>query len=141
MLLGTHKVLTIIEYRAVSGVFRTIDPPPPFHPASVSSPRTKGGGYTLAVGGWGVNISEDSRHWIGLLQYNLGCAIFAYIFFRFKAKQIPYFSRSFALSEMPPQAFVWFQTISDTRTEGKGSTVSFMSYLFFLFQEWLVYSM
>jgi hypothetical protein len=41
-----HKVLTYIEYRAVSGVFRTIDPPPPLHPESVSSPRTKGGGYT-----------------------------------------------------------------------------------------------
>ncbi len=34
-----HKVLTYIEYRAVSGVFRTIDPPPPIHPASVSFPR------------------------------------------------------------------------------------------------------
>jgi hypothetical protein len=43
----------------VSGIFRTIDPPPPIHPASVSSPR--------AVRGWGVNISEDARHWIGLL--------------------------------------------------------------------------
>jgi hypothetical protein len=31
----------------VSGVHRTIDPPPPLHPA------------------------EDARHWIGLLQYNL----------------------------------------------------------------------
>ncbi len=45
-----HKVLTYIEYRAVSGVFRTIDPPPPLHPASVSSPRTRGGG------GGGVHI-------------------------------------------------------------------------------------
>ncbi len=57
-----HKVLTYIEYRAVSGVFRTID-----------SPRTKGGGggwYILAGrwGGGGVNF--DARHWIGLLQYN-----------------------------------------------------------------------
>jgi hypothetical protein len=69
----THKVLTYIEYRAVSGVFRTIDPPPPLHSASVSSPCTKGGGYIhtrRAVRGWGVNISEDARHWIGLLQYN-----------------------------------------------------------------------
>ncbi len=44
-----------------------------FHPASVSSLRTKGGGYTLA-GRWGggeVNILEDARHRIGLLQYNL----------------------------------------------------------------------
>jgi hypothetical protein len=38
-----------IEYRAVSGVFRTIDPPPPLHLASVSSsppppPKPGGGG-------------------------------------------------------------------------------------------------
>jgi hypothetical protein len=68
-----HKVLTYIEYRAVSGVFRTIDPPPSLHPASVSSPRTKGGRVhtrrEVRKGG-GVNISEDARHWIGLLQYN-----------------------------------------------------------------------
>jgi hypothetical protein len=67
-----HKVLTYIEYRSVSGVFRTIDPPSPLQPASVSSPRTKGWGVHTrrAVRGWGVNISEDARHWIGLLQYN-----------------------------------------------------------------------
>ncbi len=37
----------------------------------MSSRRTKGGGgeYTLA-GRWRFNISEDARHWIGLLQYN-----------------------------------------------------------------------
>ncbi len=30
-----------------------------------------GGGHTLrAVRGWKVNISEDARLWIGLLQYN-----------------------------------------------------------------------
>jgi hypothetical protein len=23
-----------------------------------------------ALSGWGVNISEDAKHWIGLLQYN-----------------------------------------------------------------------
>ena len=67
-----HKVLTYVEYRAVSGVFQNIDPPPPFHPASVSSPRTKGGGVHTrrAVSGVGVNILEDARHRIGLLQYN-----------------------------------------------------------------------
>ncbi len=64
-----------VEYRAVSGVFQNIDPPPPppFHTASVSSPRTKSGGYTLAgraVSGWGVNILEDARQWVGLLQYD-----------------------------------------------------------------------
>ncbi len=67
-----HKVLTYVEYRAVSGVFQNIDPQPPLHPASVSSPRTKGGGVLTrrAVRGWGVNILEDARYWIGLLQYN-----------------------------------------------------------------------
>jgi hypothetical protein len=68
-----HKVLTYIEYRAVSGVFQNIEPPTLFHPASVSSPRTKGGGVHTrrAVRGWGVNILEDARHRMGLLQYNL----------------------------------------------------------------------
>jgi hypothetical protein len=37
-----HKVLTYVVYRAVSGVFQSIDPHPPLHPASVSFPRTKG---------------------------------------------------------------------------------------------------
>jgi hypothetical protein len=70
LLRPTHKVLTYVDYRAVSGVFQNIDPPP-LHPASVSSPRTKGGGDPLTWGGGGVNILEDARHWIGLLQYNL----------------------------------------------------------------------
>ena len=38
------KVLTYEEYRAVSGVFQNIDPPTPFHSASVSSPAPKAGG-------------------------------------------------------------------------------------------------
>ncbi len=69
-----HKVLTYIEYRAVSGVFRTIDPPPtPSPPSECVLPPHLRRGYTLAGrwgGGGGVNISEDARHWIGLLQYN-----------------------------------------------------------------------
>ncbi len=67
-----YKVLTYLEYRAASGVFRTIDPPPPLPLASVSSPHTKSGGVHTRRGvrGWGVNISEDARHWIGLLKYN-----------------------------------------------------------------------
>jgi hypothetical protein len=49
------KYSHIIEYRAVSGVFQTIDTPPPLHPASVSSPRTNGGGvHTHTPGGEGV---------------------------------------------------------------------------------------
>jgi hypothetical protein len=66
-----HKVLTYVEYRAVSGVFQNIDPfstqrvcPPP-------TPMAGGGVHTRRpVMGWGVNILEDARHWIGLLQYN-----------------------------------------------------------------------
>ena len=48
-------------------------PPPPLHPASVSSSRTKGGGTHSpgGEGGGGVYILEDARHRIGLLQYNL----------------------------------------------------------------------
>jgi hypothetical protein len=66
--MGTdHKVLTYVEYRAVSGVFQNIDPPPlPSHQRrGVHTRRAVGGGV------WGVNILEDARHWIGLLQYNL----------------------------------------------------------------------
>ncbi len=68
--INPHKVLTYVEYRAVSGVYQYIDPPP-FHPASLSSPAPKAGGtQSPAVRGWGVNILKDARHWIGLLQYN-----------------------------------------------------------------------
>ena len=50
-----HKALTYIEYRAVSGVFRTIDLPTPLHPASVSSLAPKAGaGGTHSPGGEGV---------------------------------------------------------------------------------------
>jgi hypothetical protein len=53
-----HKVLTYVEYRAVSGVFQNIYPPGPLPPL----PGGEGGG---------VNILEDARHRIGLLEYNL----------------------------------------------------------------------
>ncbi len=45
---GEHKVLIYVEYRAGSDVFQNIDPHPPLLLASVSSPRTIGGGYILA---------------------------------------------------------------------------------------------
>jgi hypothetical protein len=62
-----HKVLIYIEYRAVSGVFQPIDPPPHLPLVSVSSPRTKGGGvHTRRAMRVGVNSSEDASHWIGL---------------------------------------------------------------------------
>ncbi len=58
---------THIYKGAVSGVFRTSDPPPRPPPAP------KGGGVHTrrAVRGWGVNILEDARNWIGLLQYSI----------------------------------------------------------------------
>ncbi len=71
-----HKVLTYVEYKAVSGVFQNIDPPPPSPPSeSVLPPHQGGGGVhtcrAAGGGGGGCNILEDARQWIGLLQYNL----------------------------------------------------------------------
>jgi hypothetical protein len=60
-----HKVLTYVEYRAVSGVFQTIpDPPPPSPPSECVPSRTKGGGgvHTRRAVGGEVNILEDARH-------------------------------------------------------------------------------
>ncbi len=66
-----HKVFTYIEYRAVSGVYRTIDPPTPLHPAIVSSPRTKGGGLQTrrTVRGWGSIFRKTPD--IGLASYGI----------------------------------------------------------------------
>ncbi len=67
----THKVLTHVEYRAVSGVFQNIgniDPPPSPPSECVFPPATP---IPRAVRGLGVNILEDARHRIGLLPYNL----------------------------------------------------------------------
>ncbi len=68
-----HKVLTYTEFRAMSGVFRTIDPPPPLHPASVSFPRTKGrgGGYTLAGRWGGGRLIFRKTPDIGLASYSI----------------------------------------------------------------------
>ncbi len=71
-----HIALKYKEHRAVSGVFLTIDPPPPLHPASVSSPRTKGGGGGthspggVGGGGGGVNINGKTLD-IGLASYSI----------------------------------------------------------------------
>jgi len=66
--------LTYIEYRGVSGVFRTIAPPPSAQRVC-PPPAPKGGGTQLhtrrAARGVGGNILEEVSHWIGLLQYNL----------------------------------------------------------------------
>ncbi len=68
-----HKVLTYI-YRVQCRVWRlpTIDPPTPFPPSEcVLPPHQRRVVHTRwAVRGWGVNISEDARHWVGLLQNN-----------------------------------------------------------------------
>jgi hypothetical protein len=73
LLSSTHKVLTYVEYRAVSSVFQNIDPPPPSPPSEcVLPPHQRRGVHSR----WAVrvNILEDDRHRIGLLQYNLSTA-------------------------------------------------------------------
>ncbi len=67
-----HKVLTYTEYRAVSSVFRTIDHPPPLHPASVSFPAPKAGGVHTCrvVRGWGGQYFGRRQTLDGLLQCN-----------------------------------------------------------------------
>jgi hypothetical protein len=66
-----HKVLTHVEYRAVSGVFQNIDPPPLSPPSECVLPRTKGGG-THSPGGEG---GGGSIIWktpdIGLASYSI----------------------------------------------------------------------
>ncbi len=47
-----HKVLTYVEYRAVSGVFQNIDPPPPLQPSKCLLPKGVGPSTTLARPGW-----------------------------------------------------------------------------------------
>ncbi len=70
----TYKVLTYVEYRAVSGVFQNIEPPL-LHPQRVCPPPATKAGGTLSPGGGGVNILEDARHWTGLLQFNPSTAV------------------------------------------------------------------
>ncbi len=60
------------EYRAVSGVFQNIDPPPPLHPASVSFPPHQrrgggGGGTECTLGGFNVsNLMGIKRRMIDI---------------------------------------------------------------------------
>jgi hypothetical protein len=65
-----HKVLTYVEYRAVSDVFQINDPPPPSPPSECVLPRTKG---THSPGGEGDG-GGGSIFWktpaIGLASYN-----------------------------------------------------------------------
>ncbi len=64
-------------YRVQSSVWRLPNywPTTPSPPSECVLPRTKGGDVIVHTrravrGWWWVNISEDARHWIGLLQYN-----------------------------------------------------------------------
>jgi hypothetical protein len=73
-LVSSHAVSTST---GISGCFqpgqaKVVLDPIPF----VCTPRLWcGGGHTRWVErGWGVNILEDARHWIGLLQYNRSAA-------------------------------------------------------------------
>jgi hypothetical protein len=71
-----HEVLT---YRVQSSVWRlpNYTPPTPSPPSEcVLPPHQRRGVHTRrVVRRWRVNISEDARHWIGLLQHNpsTGC--------------------------------------------------------------------
>ncbi len=63
-----HKVLPYVEYRAVFSVFQNIDPPTPLFTQRVCPPPAP-------RAGGGVNILDDARHRIGLLQYNLSTVV------------------------------------------------------------------
>ncbi len=68
----TQRREIIVRLQSYFSRLPNIDPPSPLRPASLSSPRNKGGGtpYTVAGrrGGWGVNILEGERNRIALLQ-------------------------------------------------------------------------
>ncbi len=76
-----NKIYRILFY--IPGSFKKNDwsktPPTPYPPSECvlppPPPKAGGGGARVHTrravrGWWGVNISEDARHWIGLLQYN-----------------------------------------------------------------------
>ncbi len=75
---GTHKVLTYIEYTTEHCLASSelLTPPPLSTQRVCPPPAPKAGGGAAgvhtrrAVRGWEVNILEDARHWIDLLQYN-----------------------------------------------------------------------
>jgi hypothetical protein len=71
----TRRGIKLYEANPISGVFQNIYPPTPSPPSECVLPphQRRGVGGTLSPGGeggWGVNILEDARHWIGLLQFN-----------------------------------------------------------------------
>jgi hypothetical protein len=68
-----HKVITYVEYRAVSGIFHNIDPPPPPTPLRecvLPLHQSRIGVHTRReVRGWGVNIWKTPD--IGLAYYSI----------------------------------------------------------------------
>ena len=65
---ASNKVLTYVEYRAVSCVFQNIDPHPLSTQSVSSPPAPKAGVHTRrAVRGVGGQYFKDARHRIGLL--------------------------------------------------------------------------
>ncbi len=56
-----------------------------------------------AVRGWGVNISEDDRHWIGLLQYKIGVGE-GHFLLCCRGRRNDDFSRAFMSSFMATQS-------------------------------------
>jgi hypothetical protein len=71
-----HKVLTYVEYRAVSGVFQNIDLPHPLSTQGVCpppAPKAVGGGGTHSPGGEGVggSIFRKTTPDIGLAYYSI----------------------------------------------------------------------
>jgi hypothetical protein len=110
-----------LQYRVQNSVWLLPNYRPPT--PCVSSPRTKGGGYTTcrAVRGWGVNISEDARHWIGLLQIiplRLNHTIRLVVNIR----------RTTSQHFPPPRAQISLKTIIQTKESRR--EVKEMSYLF-----------
>ncbi len=77
---------------------KILTPHPPLRPASLSSPRNKGGGYTLAGGrgGWG-SIFWKTRE-IGLLSYSKICTLW-YCPMRWIRLKLGSFDRSSLKSE------------------------------------------
>ncbi len=82
---GNEERVSNIEYifyckRAILFLLssKILTPHPPLRPASMSSPRNKGGGTHSPRGegdGGGVNILEDERNRIALLQQNIYSAV------------------------------------------------------------------
>jgi hypothetical protein len=65
----TYSIFSTEQCLASSELLTPIPSPPSECPPP--APKAGGGVHTRrVVRGWGVNISEDARHWIGLLQYN-----------------------------------------------------------------------